>query len=323
LRCWVWNIDRKNADFFAKELKAGRLRQGWGYEPRLDLRRLKQKVDSAKPLDAEEQRCWKGCSPMILSIEKGDLIVVKNVPDGKSFTIAKVNGRYDFRIDPKIGDFGHLLPVAGGREFHKLSAAVPAQFASAIDRAQSRIIPTDKHADRVIALYGRRQGLSDKKPEELRGRIGSWRTELISHLKKHVREALQHKNAERLIEMMLKQRGISVDFTAGPNERGADMVGTASFASLENLNYRVAIQVKMHDKVENDTTGLDQLERALSEHRVDACLLVSFADRLGNEFDKRLRTLKRKHNFEVLYGDDLYSELLDLIVNHNEIGVDD
>jgi bifunctional pyridoxal-dependent enzyme with beta-cystathionase and maltose regulon repressor activities len=96
------------------------------------------------------------------------------------------------------------------------------------------------------------------------------------------------------------------------------MLGTASFASLENLNYRVAIQVKMHDGVENDTTGLDQLERALSEHRVDACLLVSFADKLGDEFDKRLRTLKRKHNVEVLYGDDLYSELLDLIINPDD-----
>jgi hypothetical protein len=47
-------------------------------------------------------------------------------------------------------------------------------------------------------------------------------------------------------------------------------------------------------------------------------LLVSFADKLGDEFDKRLRTLKRKHNVEVLYGDDLYSELLDLIINPDD-----
>jgi hypothetical protein len=282
-----------------------------------------QKVNSGNELDEEEQNCWKGCSPMIQSIEEGDLVIVKNVPNRETFTIAKVIGPYDFRIDEKVGDFGHILPVTGHRKFNKLSKIVPARFASALDRARSRIIPTNRHADTVVALYERSKAPSDMKPEELRNRIGSWRKDLIPHLKTIIRDGLRPRSAERLIELLLKQRGIVVDFTAGPNERGADMLGTASFASLENLNYRVAIQVKMHDGIENDTTGLDQLERALSEHRVDACLLVSFADELGDQFDKQLRTLKRKHNVEVLYGDELYSELLDLIVDRDGSGLDD
>ena len=260
---------------------------------------------------------------MLQSITEGDLVVVKKVPNWEKFTIARINGPYTFRVDPQLGDSGHILPVAGPREYHKLSARVPAPFASALDRARSRIIPTDKHAETVVALYERKRASSDNKPEELRKRIASWRKALIPHLKTMIRDGLRHKNAERLIELLLKQRGILVDFTAGPNERGADMLGTASFGSLESLNYRVAIQVKMHDGIENDTTGLDQLERALMEHKVDACLLVSFADELGNQVDRRLAELKRKHNIEVLHGDSLYSQLLDLVVGGEHSELDD
>ncbi|MGA3131311.1 MAG: restriction endonuclease [Terracidiphilus sp.] len=315
MRCWFWNIDVRHQKYFAMELKAGRLRQGWGYEPRLDLRKLKQKVDNEKALDDAEQKCWKGCSPMLHSIEEGDLVVVKHVPAHEMFTIVKINGPYDFRMDSKVGDFGHLLPVTGLREYNKLSGNVPAPFASALDRARSRIISTYNHADSVVTLYERKHADSDNEPEELRSRIRSWRKALIPPLKEVVRKGLRHKSAERLIKLLLEQRGISVNFTAGRNERGADTLGTASFASLGSLDYSVAVQVKMHRGVENDTTGLDQLERALAEHEVDACLLVSFADELGEAVEKSLKRLKRTHNIEVLYGDDLYSQLLNLIVD--------
>lgn len=323
MHCWFWNIDTKHQTYFARELKAGRLRQGWGYEERLDLRKLKQKVDNKKKLDDGEQQCWKGCSPMIHSIEKGDLVVVKHVPAYEKFTIVKIKGSYDFRMDPKVGDFGHFLPVTGPREYHKLSGNVPAPFASALDRARSRIIPTYNHADSVVSLYERKHGDSDNEPEELRDKIRLWRMALIPHLKEVVREGLRYKGAEHLIKLLLERRGISVNFTAGRNERGADMLGTASFASLGSLDYSVAVQVKMHRGVDNDTTGLDQLGRALAEHKVDACLLVSFADELGEAVDKKLECLKRTHNIEVLYGDDLYSQVLDLIVHGDHSERDD
>jgi hypothetical protein len=259
---------------------------------------------------------------MITSIEEGDLVVVKNVPDGKSFTIVKVTGPYEYHIDNNTGDFGHILPVTGHREFNKLANMVPARLASALDRARRRIIPTIRHADTVVALYERSKTSDEMKPEELRSRLVSWRQKLIPHLKAIILEDLRPESAEQLIEILLKQRGIVVDVIAGPNERGADMLGTVSFASLEGLSFRVAIQVKKHDGVENETNGLDQLERALSEHRVDACMLVSFADELGDRFDKRLKALQQKHNVEVLYGNELYSELLDLIVDRNESGLD-
>ncbi len=51
---WIWNISNDNQKFFADELKAGKLRQGWGYEDRLDLRLIANKNSSKQALDEEE-----------------------------------------------------------------------------------------------------------------------------------------------------------------------------------------------------------------------------------------------------------------------------
>jgi hypothetical protein len=37
MKCWFWNIDAEKQGYFASELKAGRLRQEWGYQSHLDL----------------------------------------------------------------------------------------------------------------------------------------------------------------------------------------------------------------------------------------------------------------------------------------------
>ena len=313
MRCWFWNIDQSHQVFFAKELQVGRLRQGWGYQARLNLRTLKGKLDRSKPLDDEEQMCWKGCSPMLESIEKGDLVVVKNVPTQEEFTIVKVMGPYDFQIDPEVKDFGHYLPVAAPRVYHKLSNNVPAPFINALNRARNRIRITNLHDDTVALLYKRESEESDTKPEELRDKLHSWRESLIPELKALVRGGLNPKNAERLVLLLLEREGIRVEFTAGPNERGADLVGSTSV--MRSITSKVAIQVKMHWGRDDDTTGLDQLEKALTEHNVDACLLVSFADDLGDAVQERLKHLKRSHNVEALYGRELYSQLLDLLVD--------
>jgi hypothetical protein len=312
MRSWFWNIDRRHQSFFAEELLAGRLRQGWGYQPRLDLRTLKGKLDNSKPLDDEEQVCWKGNSPMFESIEEGDLVVVKNVPTSEDFTIVKVSGPYNFQIDPDMGDFGHYLPVTGLRVYNKLSSNVPAPFANALNRAQNRIRVTNLHDDTVALLYLRESGESDTEPEELLDKLHSWRESLIPELKKLIRQGLNPGNAERLVLRLLEREGIRVEVTAGPNERGADLIGSTSV--MRSLTSKIAIQVKMHWDRDDDTTGVDQLEKALTEHNVDACLLVSFADELGVAVHDRLKFLKRGHNVEALYGDELYSQLFDLLV---------
>ena len=69
----------------------------------------------------------------------------------------------------------------------------------------------------------------------------------------------------------------------------------------------------MHWGTDGDTTGLSQLERAFDEHQIDAAILVSFADEFTQEVNDRINELKKEHKIEVMYGDDLYSRLLEII----------
>ena len=84
------------------------LRQGWGYDNRLNLHNLHAKVSANIPLDSQEQKAWDRCHAMLLYIQEDDLVAVKNVHSRDKFTIARVIGKYDFQIDSSVEDYGHL-----------------------------------------------------------------------------------------------------------------------------------------------------------------------------------------------------------------------
>ena len=314
MECWFWNIDATNQPYFHKELGHGRLRQGWGYEPGLDLRTLSKKRKT-KQLTEKEAAAWERCQSMLNEIAPGDLVAVKNIPDRHSFTIVQINGKYNYKIDPKLEDFGHYLPVKNAREFNKSAELVPAPMVNALDRAQSPIVITYKHKGLVAQLHKIKSDKRSTKPDEFKEKILKWRLELIPHLKRILKDGMSHRRAEQLIFNLLKRDGLEVTWTAGPAEKGADHVGTIDLGYA--LTSQMGVQVKMHWGVDNDTTGLDQLERAFKERNLDACLLVTFADKLGPALKRRVGSLRQKYKLEVLYGDDLYRRLLELLADSN------
>ena len=54
-RYLVVRTDKTKQAFLVRELDAGRLRQGWGYDECQDLRRIAKKVDAGKNLNDDEQ----------------------------------------------------------------------------------------------------------------------------------------------------------------------------------------------------------------------------------------------------------------------------
>lgn len=94
MECWFWNIDVDSQNYFVKELDNNRLRQGWGYEPGLDLRILQGKVSTGTAFTPEEETAWSRCVPMLRDINRDDLIAVKNIPTSEYFTIIRVVGDY-------------------------------------------------------------------------------------------------------------------------------------------------------------------------------------------------------------------------------------
>ena len=124
---------------------------------------------------------------------------------------------------------------------------------------------------------------------------------------------LSHSDAEQLVQAMLARDGLETIWTAGPAERGADILGEVQLPY--GLNSRIAVQVKMHWDVDNDTTSVDQLELALREHSAHAGLLVTMASELGDKLKTRLERARRRRNIRVLYGDELYSRLAELVAD--------
>jgi len=317
MSCWFWNIDKAETKYFMEELSAGKLRQGWGYSDNLNLRKLRERIDRGEQLEEYEDAAWTRVSPMLL-IKADDLVIVKNVPDSNHFTLVEVSGEYGFEIGD-LGDYGHYLPVKVLKEFHKHAYIVRAPMVNALEREAHPIRVTYKHASSVEDLRALAGSITEeqaKKVEEFREIANSWKRKLSDHLREYLHgEYLNSRKAEKLIEALLIADGFDVDFTAGPSERGADLI---TFVPLTyNLKAKLALQIKKHTGIDNDLTGINQIIGAFEAHRADAGLLVTFADELGPDLEKKIREARRKYNLDVLYGEELYERLLELIVTGN------
>ena len=155
--------------------------------------------------------------------------------------------------------------------------------------------------------------LKKDKPEQFKDKVINWRESLLPHLTESLRNSLTASETERLILEMLRRDGLDVLWIAGAYEQGADILCDVQLGY--GLLSKIAIQVKMHWGEDYDTTGIEQLEKAFEVHSVQAGLLVSMAQKLGDNVLARIEKAQRKHNIRVLYGEELYGRLLELIAD--------
>lgn len=313
LQCWFWNIDTENLEYFASELSLGRLRQGWGYEENLDLRLIDEKFRNKQPLTENEQTTWNHCCPMLTFIQPEDLVAVKNVPSRDKFTIVKVTGGYNFSIE-KHGDYGHTLQVKIVKVYHKNAQYVPVPFTSALNRERNSIRVTYQHHDTLLALATMETPQGDQeKPELFKEKIESFRRTMIQPLKDLLKSKVNPTEMEHLILEILRRDEHDAKWTAGSGEKGADIIVDADIGF--GIRSKMAIQVKMHWGEDHDTTGIQQLEQAFDAHSVQAGLLVTTADKLGEGLRKKIEESQKSHNIQVLYGEDLFIRILEMITD--------
>jgi hypothetical protein len=312
--CWFWNIDLNERPYFWSELRERRLRQGWGYDEKLDLRKLNEKRLAGLPFDDQERQAWDRCCPMLLSIHEGDLVVVKNVPTAQEFAIVKVVGGYSF-MDPNDG-YGHVLEVEIVNTFHKYSRIVPSPFTNALGREQNPIRVTNKHRQTVLDLASINPTAEEKdRPELFKDKVKRLRQGLLPHVVDVLKKNLTAPETERLVLAMLQRDGMDVVWNAGSGEKGADILWNVQLGY--GLDSKIAIQVKMHWDGDDDTTGVEQLVLAFQSHPVQFGLLVTTARELGPNLHRRLEEAQKEHNIGVLYGGELYERLLEVIADAN------
>jgi Protein of unknown function DUF262. len=113
-RYWALRTDpNRRAELWA-EIRAGRLRQGWGWDPDMDLQVVAERVLTREPLTDWQQQAWAN-RRMLTSlpdgIHIGDLVLVPHMPEHRRFSLVRVVGAYEFDGGQAFGDYGHILPV--------------------------------------------------------------------------------------------------------------------------------------------------------------------------------------------------------------------
>ena len=331
MNCWVMRMSRDNdesAQALLRELRAGRIRQGWGWHKDQDLGHLQSMWEAGQQLSAEQQatgRHWRmgnGAGGDYMQV--GDLVVVPNIPQDGLFTICRITGDYYFEIlDPlsnALNDFGHVRPVEvltplGVANDHEL---VHADLRRSF-RCRSRLWNVRAHRATLNEILERLEG--GLPPQSLTSgstpmaRVESIVPDVISRqmdsTKKRLAEALggsvRAEEWEPVLQAALEHLfPVSVYHCGGRGEQGADLeiVIPNPFGADANRDWIVPVQVKDYEG-EVGAEVAEQLEHAFISRSetgqvIAVVLLVSNAEASKTLID-RMSELEKQHKIPFFY----------------------
>jgi hypothetical protein len=163
-RYWALRTDQARRGFFWRELQEGRLRQGWGYRPDLDLENLARTRRAGGKLRPYQQASWRGNHKLNPtepgSMQVGDIVVFVHLPSHGTWSIARVIGGYRFEISAEPNnvdgtpDYGHIRPVELLTRDDPIDPKAPAvsQDLRLAMRSRIRMWSLDAHAEAIEQL---------------------------------------------------------------------------------------------------------------------------------------------------------------------------
>ena len=293
-RAWAMRTSRDSEEhrrFIRAELSAGFLRQGWGWDCAQDLRRLRVRVDDilvgwGRLSDAEKYAWgnWRMLGELSSypddAMKIGDVVLVPNVPENGTFSLCRLTGPYEFRVDPDLGDFGHVRPIElltpGGVSYTQ--ALVSGGLRRSL-RCRSRLWWIGDHGNSLAGLLtqievghgpmlltgsdhvSRAQNTVAK---ELRKSLDG----LAAGIEGPLRATLQSAEWETVLRDALVplMRDIEVIHTGGPAEKGADLEIHIPNPFDPGEPWVVAVQVKDYDG-QIGAHVANQIEQAITSRR--------------------------------------------------------
>lgn len=113
---WERGIEYGNDQraFIWSEIRAGRLRQGWGWDDTQDLRAIHARLGRGIELTDWEAQAWRARRMLTDrddAIHVDDIVIAVAVPEQWQLTVVRVIGPYSFDVNQGMADYGHLLPV--------------------------------------------------------------------------------------------------------------------------------------------------------------------------------------------------------------------
>ena len=140
---WCYRIDRSKIQFFKDELYEGRLRQGWGWDEKQDLRKLEMDSGAKRNL------------PMFNKVKKDDILLVPALPSSGEVAIVKAtedwSKGYKFEIQKGQKDYGHIFPAEIITSFTRRNEHVSGSIRSTL-RNPSRFWNINQYAEDVEVL---------------------------------------------------------------------------------------------------------------------------------------------------------------------------
>lgn len=321
---WALRVGPDYYNFVTKELQAGRMRLGWGYDPSQDLRKIQEEVDaggnwwerlSAEALDAS------GNLKMLdigdgHRMKRGDVVLIPHTPVWECFSLVEIIGEYDYEernFSKDSGEFqtdvGHMLPIKllTPQGINNYNEHVHADIRRTM-RCRSRIwslAPYAEHIEKLLSLVQSNGELTRASDAEARA-ILAWekaydaaaatlKNELATQLSASFKAAEWEKPIAMALESLYP--GARVDETGGPNENGADIVVTlASPPEVPLGSMKIVFQVKDYEHEINDLCAVDQLRQAIKhygdvETKILGAIILTNAEKQGQEFEEALKRL--------------------------------
>lgn len=298
--------DREKQKFLMRELEEGRLRQGWGYDPCQDLRRIAKKVEAGRHLNDDEQDARRNRRLLDTEpdgVKPGDVLVLPNLPEDGWWVLARAAGPYEFTISNEVSgagkDYGHIVPVKPVRDrlgniakVDPYNEKVDARLRASM-RTRSRMWSLDALGDRVenllLAIEG---GVDTTRPEPEAEKVEGVFDVIRQAAWGSIAARYRGEELEKLVHELFRRIYApgKVEHWGGRGEHGADLIVFTQDAL--GLEYKVAVQVKLHEGTHDDTTALAQLEEAHRVHRVDAGVVLTTAEKLSPAFEQARERLE-------------------------------
>lgn len=285
MRYWVMRTDRSWAQqLIHPELRAGRLRQGWGSSPAESLSAIADKLHRGEALDGSESASWRRNRRLLpgddSSVSTGDLLLLPHLPREGRWSLARAGGRYWYDVSPLSGDHGHVREAElCVEDISPWSRAVTAQLRRTM-RCQLPLWNAD-HLARDIDQLEAADDL--QAPADRERRLEAVMAAAEAAASEEMLRQFAAAELEGPIGTLLAYHYDVVDHVAGPAEHGADFVcfsrSPLGFAQV------VAVQVKAWQGLAYDTEVFHQLRRAKSRWpAMTAGLVLTTAESTSEEF---------------------------------------
>ena len=321
-RYWFQRTERTCAELLYAELKAGRLRQGWGYAPDQDLKTISAVLAQGGQLTREQQQCWRGNRRLLPSeqdsVQPCDYIITPHLPRVGVWSLVRVVGGYRYEVHPDAQDFGHILEV------QLLNPDQPIDPYCAHVRAglrrtattRSRMWNVDHLGDDVRALAKAVEGGADVSRREARSeKLARIHDAAAAALEAELRAKYHGSEFEDPVEALLGRiYGCdNVVKSAGSHEHGADFL--CSLTDGLGVEHRIAVQVKMWEGTATWSQPLEQIRTAHASYdAIGAGVVMAMVEDFDDEFRANRDRLEAELSIPVhLIGT---SEIVDLFMEH-------